>query len=138
MGRATPREAVDIWLSTDTWLAVFPPEFLKGSASNSWEYIFDVVRLLLEEAPRNSRLVDCNGVPVGLGSPPQCGTLFYNHRGPSEHYESHHEALTPKTTTHRSLCWLEVWSIFAGTQPQAQSKARLARTPSGRVPPAAK
>lgn len=134
-----PKEVVEIRTSTGTPLAVFPPEFLTGNALNSWEYILDVVGLLLEEASANPHFLDCEGALVGYNSPPQCGIYSYIHRGASErHYSHDKEALTRKTIKHRSLHWLEVRSIFVGMRLQAQSEARPDRTLSVRVPPAVK
>ena len=65
---AAPTEVVDIRDPSGTRLATFPPEFLVGSAL-SWQYILHVVRLLLEQASTDVRLVDSDGLPVSLESP---------------------------------------------------------------------
>ena len=77
---ATPREIVEIRTAAGTRLAVFPPEFLIGSPTDSWQYILHVLDLLLEDAAVNPHFMDDDSNSVSMDTAVRSGTFLYIHR----------------------------------------------------------
>jgi hypothetical protein len=69
----------------DTDRADFPLSFLASCGDNTWQYVLDVIHLLVESTPEVSGALhtaedtDDNEHPVDLARPPQAGRYRFKH-----------------------------------------------------------
>ena len=77
-------EKIIIQTIHDTEIAVFPLSFIQGCSDNTWQYVLDVVNMLVVpdfERPGVIRAED--GVPVILSRPPSAGKFLFEQPGSS-------------------------------------------------------
>ncbi len=80
--RCTGRIRIETSLGTE--IAVFPLSFVESCGINTWSFILDVVRQLVEQVPGGQNaIVDGIGRPVDLGQAPYPGTFIYKDTGTS-------------------------------------------------------
>ena len=78
--RRTGRIRIETSLGTE--IAVFPLNFVESCGVNTWSYILDVIRQLVEQVPgRQNALVDGTGQTVDPGEAPHQGTFVYKEKG---------------------------------------------------------
>ena len=78
--RRTGRIRIETSLGTE--IAVFPLSFVESCGINTWSFILDVVRQLVEQVPGGQNaIVDGRGRSVDLEEAPYPGTFVYKDEG---------------------------------------------------------
>lgn len=79
-------DTIEILSIVDTEIAYFPLAFVQRGGNNTWQFVLDIVRLLVVEDPVNPGHIFTrpqDGAPVDLSSPPRAGTFHYIQEGMS-------------------------------------------------------
>lgn len=78
----TPSSIITVATPDGTSIAYFPLAFVQTGGNDTWEYIHEVVDMLVHQ--RGGQIQSQAGEPVLPAAAPTAGTFIYNHPGKSD------------------------------------------------------